>query len=120
MASETKRKIFLIPEEKVDVINLLNKCSRNASEVIVIALSELIEKYNLKNVSSENLKKFVDAYDFIKNFGMLGTEAMLVSVREKRKDETNEVPIPKAESTGRITDEDREKMRDVMANIFSA
>ena len=53
-------------ERGLKAFTFLNEsCGRNKGEVIALAMTQFIEKYNFEGAPPAKIKKFVDNYDFI-------------------------------------------------------
>ncbi len=55
----------LMDATQKEAYDMLKKTGRR-SELVILALSELIDKYELYDVDTKDIKTFLDGYDFIK------------------------------------------------------
>ena len=118
-----KVSFFLHSEIKreADAERLLDKCSRRVTPLVAIALYELSEKYNLKDMSEDNLKKFIEIYDVLNKTGMSMPEEYTKPVKAEKPMPVFEEKIVEAPAESRdslVRDKDKQNMADIMANIF--
>lgn len=86
----------------------LNKCSRSRSTLVSCAIREFVEKYQLSELSSEELKKFLRSYmDFVngtdkpdansrlqKSLQLIGTDGKCEIHRDFSANQTTTLSIP--------------------------
>lgn len=70
MDNTTMYKLWLHEDDEGEgkVIRILDEYGRGRSKLISIALQDMIRRYNLTGKSKEVLHKFVDDFDFIRDF----------------------------------------------------
>ena len=61
----SKRVVFCADDEVYDFLSL---CGRKQGTLIMIALKELRDKYGLYGKDEEEVRNFINAYDYIKKF----------------------------------------------------
>lgn len=108
------RKTMIFDDKNKNIVDFLETCGRKQGILTILALKEFIDKYKLEDKDADEIKSFINSYEFIKAATMNAT-SISAFVPQPYKEEPVTPFIAKKEEVDEVKNN-----LNAMASLFGA
>lgn len=109
------RKTMIFDEKNKEIVDFLETCGRKQGILTILALKEFIEKYQLDDKNADEIKNFINSYEYIKAATMNMPSGITAFVPQPYREESLTPFTPKKEEI-----DDVKNNLNAMASLFGA